>query len=133
MRPLSCLRLIMFPLAIATIASTGPVRAESVLRVAMTAGDIPDWSGLPDQGAEGYRFVGYSLYEPLVNWDLSRSDVEAALTADLATKWYIDPNDNNRWIFELRRDVKFTDGCAWNGDNAVWNIDHLIDQKAPAY
>ena len=36
----------------AGISST-PVRAESVLRVAMTAGDIPDWTGQPDQGFEG--------------------------------------------------------------------------------
>ena len=36
-------------------------RAELVLRVAMTAGDIPDWTGAPDQGYEGYRFVGFSL------------------------------------------------------------------------
>ena len=28
-------------------------RGESVLRVAMTAGDIPDWTGQPDQGFEG--------------------------------------------------------------------------------
>src|SRR5665213_3120685 len=133
MTPLSYLRNIVVPLAVATVALAGPVRAESVLRVAMTAGDVPDWAGLPDQGSEGYRFVGYSLYEPLVNWDLSRSDVEATLTPDLATKWQIDPNDDKRWIFGLRRDVKFTDGCAWNADNAVWNINRLLDQKAPAY
>ena len=80
MEPLSYLRAIILPLAIVTVALSSPAQAESVLRVAMTAGDIPDWAGLPDQGSEGYRFVGYSLYEPLVNWDLSRSDVEAALS-----------------------------------------------------
>src|SRR5258708_37820451 len=37
--------------------------AESVLRIAITAGDIPDWTGQPDQGFEGYRFVGFALYE----------------------------------------------------------------------
>ncbi len=25
-------------------------------------GDIPDWVGQPDQGFEGYRFVGFNLY-----------------------------------------------------------------------
>src|SRR5438552_16237861 len=88
--------------------------AESVLRVAMTAGDIPDWTGQPDQGFEGFRFVGWSLYDSFINWDLSRSDVEAPLRPGLATKWTIDPANNKRWIFELRKAVKFHDGCEWN-------------------
>jgi hypothetical protein len=37
------------------------VSAETVLRVAMTAGDVPITIGQPDQGFEGYRFVGYNL------------------------------------------------------------------------
>ena len=44
-----------------------PARAEAVLRIAMTAGDIPDWTGQPDQGFEGYRLVGFNLYDGLVN------------------------------------------------------------------
>src|SRR6516165_3067231 len=96
--------------------------AESVLRIAMTAGDIPDWTGQPDQGFEGYRFVGWSLYDALINWDLTRSDREAPLTPGLATKWTIDPADNKRWLIELRKGVKFHDGCNWNADNAIWNI-----------
>src|SRR5262249_28717344 len=98
------------------------LRAESVLRVAMTAGDIPDWTGQPDQGFEGYRFVGWSLYDALINWDLSRSDREAGLTPGLATKWTIDPANNKRWIIELRKGVKFHDGCDLNADLVVWNI-----------
>ena len=36
-----------------------------VLRIGMTASDIPNTAGQPDQGGEGLRFVGYrriSLY-----------------------------------------------------------------------
>jgi peptide/nickel transport system substrate-binding protein len=110
-----------------------PAQAESVLRVAMTAGDIPDWTGQPDQGFEGFRFVGWSLYDSFINWDLSRSDVEAPLRPGLATKWYIDPKDNKRWIFELRKGVKFHDGCDWNADVALWNIDRLINDKVPQF
>jgi len=106
-----------------------PARAESVLRVAMTAGDIPDWTGQPDQGFEGYRFVGWSLYDALINWDLSRSDREAGLTPGLATKWTIDPGNNKRWIIELRKGVKFHDGCDLTADLVVWNIHRLVDDK----
>src|ERR1700726_2658869 len=110
-----------------------PAHGETVLRVAMTAGDIPDWTGQPDQGFEGYRFVGWSLYDALINWDLSRSDVEAGLTPGLAVKWAIDPANNRRWIFELRKGVKFHDGCKFDADLAVWNIQRLIDDKTPGF
>ncbi len=115
------------------IAFAPMARARSVLRIAMTVSDIPDWAGQTDQGAEGQRFVGFTLYDALINWDLSRSDVQADLTPGLATKWYIDPNDKTRWIFELRHDVKFHDGCDWNADAAVWNVNRLTDTKAPGY
>ena len=54
----------------------GPVRAqqESVLRVAMTLSDIPALGGQPDQGGEGWRFIGCTLFETLVNWEVSRAD-----------------------------------------------------------
>jgi peptide/nickel transport system substrate-binding protein len=110
-----------------------PAMAESVLRVGMTAGDIPDWTGQPDQGFEGFRFVGWSLYDSFINWDLSRSDAEAPLRPGLATKWYIDPNDSKRWIFELRKGVKFHDGCDWNADGAIWNIERLTNDKSPQF
>jgi peptide/nickel transport system substrate-binding protein len=72
-------------ICLAPIASL-PAQAESVLHVGMTAGDIPDWTGQPDQGFEGFRFVGWTLHDSFINWDLSRSDVEAPLRGGLATK-----------------------------------------------
>ena len=55
------------------VVSAPPLHAESVLTVGMTAGDIPLTTGNPDQGFEGFRFVGYNLYDALANWDLSCS------------------------------------------------------------
>ena len=110
-----------------------PAQAETVLRIAMTAGDIPDWRGQPDQGFEGYRFVGYSLYDPLVAWDLSSYEKEVTIKPGLATKWYNDPDDGKKWIFELRQGVKFHDGCPWNADSATWNFERLINEKSPAF
>ena len=108
----------------AALAAASPAQAQTTLRVAMTAGDIPDVTGQPDQGFEGYRFVGYTLYDSLILWDLSRSDVEASLTPGLATKWEIDPKDSKRWIFTLRKDVKFHDGSDFNADVVLWNMRH---------
>jgi peptide/nickel transport system substrate-binding protein len=117
----------------ATALAAPSAQAESTLRIAMTAGDIPDWTGEPDQGFEGYRFVAFNLYDGLVNWDLSHSDKEAALRPGLATDWHIDPNDNKKWVFNLRKDVKFHDGCAWNADEAIWNFTRLTSDKSPAF
>jgi hypothetical protein len=53
-------------------------QAGGTLTVGMTAGDLPVTTGNPDQGFEGYRFVGYNLYDPLVLWDLSGAGDKAA-------------------------------------------------------
>jgi hypothetical protein len=52
----------MFALALCAVPEN-PAFAGGSLTVAMTAGDIPVTTGNPDQGFEGYRFVGYNLYE----------------------------------------------------------------------
>src|SRR5258707_8290250 len=103
----------------------GAARAESTLRIGMTAADIPQTTGIPDQGGEGYRFIGYQLYDALVNWDLSRADVVAPLTPGLATEWHPDPADPKKWIFKLRQGVKFHDGSPFNADAVIWNLDKI--------
>jgi peptide/nickel transport system substrate-binding protein len=120
-------------LGLVLAAASTSVGAESVLRIAMTAGDIPAWTGQPDQGFEGYRFVGYNLYDGLTDWDLSQRDKEVDIRPGLATKWYPDPEDKKRWVFELRHGVKFHDGCDWNADAAVANIKRLTDKTDPAF
>ena len=39
--------------------------AETVLRIGMTAADIPRTLGQPDQGFEGNRFTGLTMYDAL--------------------------------------------------------------------
>jgi ABC-type transport system substrate-binding protein len=119
--------------AVATTPSPASAQPETVLRVAMTAGDIPLTAGIPDQGFEGWRFVGYNLYDALVLWDLSRSDVAADIRPGLATSWRIDPNNNLRWIFELRRDVKFHDGSPLTAADIVWNFERFTREGAPQF
>ena len=52
----------------------------------MTAGDVPVTTRNSDQGFEGYRFVGYSLYDGLLLWDLSRSDKPSDNLGDIITR-----------------------------------------------
>jgi len=61
-------------------------QAGGTLTVGMTAGDLPITTGNPDQGFEGYRFVGFNLHDALVLWDLSGAGDKAAdITPGLAT------------------------------------------------
>ena len=44
--------------------SASPVSAqEKVLRIAMTASDIPTTSGMPNNGFEGMRFLGFPIFQ----------------------------------------------------------------------
>jgi peptide/nickel transport system substrate-binding protein len=106
---------------------------EKVLRVAMTLADIPLTTGQPSQGGEGTRFIGVTLYDALVNWNLRHSDRPARLEPGLALSWSVDPKDHVTWTFKLRPGVKFHDGSGFTADAVAWNFSKLRDQKAPQY
>jgi ABC-type transport system substrate-binding protein len=107
--------------------------AEKVLRVAMTAGDVPLTTGQPSQGGEGLRFMGVTLYDGLVNWDLSSYEKAAVLKPGLAESWSVDEADKTLWTFKLRHGVKFHDGSEFNSDAVVWNLDKLMKRDAPQF
>ena len=64
------------------------------LRIGMTAADIAYTAGIPDQGFEGYRFVGYQLYDALVRWDLSQGERLPDIAPALAESWEVDKNES---------------------------------------
>lgn len=109
------------------------VSAGGTLRVAMSASDVPLPNGQTDQGAEGMRFMGYSLFEALVNYDLSSRDKPVTLIPGLATSWSVDSNDKTRWTFKLRQGVKFHDGSSFTADAVVWNLDKILNKNSPQY
>ena len=119
--------------ALAGSLAAAPAKAGGVLTVAMTAGDLPVTTGNPDQGFEGFRFVGWSLYDALIDWDLSSSSKPSDIKPGLATEWHIDPNNHKRWIFTLRQGVKWHDGCDFNADDVVWNFKRISDPTVPQY
>ena len=103
---------------------------EKVLRIAMTAADIPRTLGQPDQGFEGNRFTGIPMYDALTHWDLSKSDGPSVLIPGLATSWAVGASDKTKWTFKLRPGVKFHDGSALNADAIVWNVRKVLDKDA---
>jgi ABC-type transport system substrate-binding protein len=120
-------------LGAALLLGVSVAQAAGTLTVGMTAGDLPVTTGNPDQGFEGYRFVGYNLYDSLVLWDLSGGDKVADIKPGLATEWHIDEANNKRWIFTLRHGVKWHDGCDFTADDVVWNLGYSSNDKAPQF
>ncbi len=109
-------------------------QAQGNLRIAMTVADLPTTTGMPSQGGEGMRFVGYPVFEPLVAWELRRNtDQRAGVGPGLASSWELDPADNNRWIFHLREGVRFHDGSPLNADVVIWNLERFWDEQAPHF
>lgn len=117
----------------ATGLAANVAQAQGVLRIAMTAGDVPTTTGAPTQGLEGVRFAGYPAFEPLVMWDLRVTDQPPGIIPWLAESYSIDPSDTNKWIFKLRKDVKFHDGSPFNADAVVFNLERFFKEGVPQY
>lgn len=103
-----------------------------VLRVAMSAGNVP----IPDQflteGGEGIRFVGVNIYDALLNWDTAQGDTPPAPIPGLAESWDVG-EDNLTWTFHLRQGVKFHDGTDFNADAVVFALDRLLNPDFEYY
>src|SRR4030081_2056716 len=125
--PVEGTRRIRLALAFAgSLLALSPALAEETLRIAMTATDIPTTTGMPNNGFEGMRFLGYPIFEGLVLWDLTHADRLAGLRPGLAERWEQAGEDKTTWIFHLRRGVKFHDGTDFNADAVIWNLDRYF-------
>ena len=120
---------LMISTGLATVASA----QEKVLRIGMTAADIPRTHGQPDQGFEGNRFTGIPMFDGLTNWDLSSADKASVVVPGLATEWSVNAADKTKWTFKLRPGVKFHDGSPFNADAVVWNVEKVLKKEAPHF
>src|SRR3954464_5984622 len=119
--------------AVAAFAFPQIAGAETVLRIGMTAADIPRTLGQPDQGFEGNRFTGLTMYDALTAWDLSSASKASVMIPGLATEWAVDQSDKKKWVFKLRPGVSFHDGSPFNADAVVWNVEKVLKQDAPQF
>src|SRR5256885_5628374 len=108
-------------------------QAETVVRYGISMADIPLTSGQPDRGAGAYQFSAYTIYDPLVAWEMDVSDRPGKLVPGLATEWKVDEGDKKKWRFTLRKGVKFHDGSEFNADAVIWNLDKVLNDKAPQF
>src|ERR1700704_1359288 len=118
----------------ASLLSLSPASAqEKVLRIAMTASDIPTTTGMPNNGFEGMRFLGFPIFDGMILFDLTKSDQLATLRPGLAEKWEQAPDDKKTWIFHLRKGVKFHDGTEFNADAVLWNLDRFFNKDSAQF
>ncbi|MDB5375894.1 MAG: 4-phytase [Rubritepida sp.] len=122
--------LLAVPLA---ATSTAWAQQPRTLRIAMTAADVPTTTGMPNNGFEGMRFLGFPIFEGLVLWDLSTAERMATLRPGLAESWRQDPADPQTWLFTLRQGVKFHDGTDFNADAVIWNLDRYFNNASPQF
>src|SRR3954467_4403281 len=123
----------LVPLLAAMLLAAAPASAESVIRYGISMADIPLTTGQPDRGAGAYQFTGYTIYDPLVSWQMDVSDRPGKLVPGLATDWKVDDADKTKWRFILRKGVKFHDGSEFNADAVIWNLDKVLNDKAPQF
>ncbi|TCH99541.1 ABC transporter substrate-binding protein [Roseococcus sp. SYP-B2431] len=106
---------------------------ERVIRYAISMADIPQTTGQPDRGAGAYQFTGYTIYDPLVAWEMDVADRPGKLVPGLATAWEADASDRKKWVFKLRPGVKFHDGSDFDADAVIWNFEKVLNPQAPHF
>ena len=125
-------------MALASLALLGLVSApaqaqQRTLRIAMTASDVPTTTGMPNNGFEGMRFLGYPIFEALALWDLTDASRPATLRPGLAESWEQDAANPRIWRFTLRQGVNFHDGTPFNADAVIWNLDRYFRNDSPQF
>jgi peptide/nickel transport system substrate-binding protein len=133
MRTRNSILLAALAVAIGAGLSALPARAEQVVRYGISMADIPLTTGQPDRGAGAYQFTAYTIYDPLVAWEMDVSDRPGKLVPGLATEWKVDDSDKTKWRFTLRKGVKFHDGSDFNADAVIWNLDKVLNDKTPQF
>lgn len=113
-------------------ASGGSTGSGGVLRIAMSAGNIPFPSTPPNEGYEGYRFVGNNIYDALTRFDLDQADEIPTPQPSLAESWDVS-DDELTWTFHLRDGVTFHDGTSFDADAVSFQLSRMTDPDFELY
>ena len=102
------------------------------LTIAMSAANVPIPNTPPSDAFEGRRFVGYQIYDGILNFDLDQPDKAMSPKPGLAESWKVG-DDKLTWTFNLRKNVKFHDGTPMNAEAIVFNLDRNLKQDFQFY
>jgi peptide/nickel transport system substrate-binding protein len=125
--------LLSLPIVAAVPLSASPVEAGGTVRVGINVAELPTVTGQPTQGGTGFRWTGWTIFDSLVYWNLDQDQTIPVEIPQLAEEWSVRPEDKSKWVFKLRKGVKFHDGSDFNADSVVWNLEKLFKKDAPQY
>ncbi len=103
------------------------------LRVGINIAELPTFTGQPTQGGTGFRWGGWTVFDSLVYWDTDQNETVPKEIPYLAESYGVRPEDPSKWVFHLRKGVKFHDGSDFNADAVIWNLEKLFKKDAPQY
>src|SRR5246127_356775 len=84
-------------LAVCIGAAAKSADAETVVRYGISMADIPLTTGQPDRGAGAYQFTAYTIYDPLVAWEMDVADRPRKAGPRPPTRWENDHKDKTKW------------------------------------
>ena len=113
-------------------AAADPPPPGGELRIAMSAGNIPFPSTPPNEGYEGYRFVGNNIYDGLTRLNLDQNATLPTPQPALAESWTTSA-DLQTWTFHLRNGVRFHDGTPFDADAVIFQFDRLRTKDSEFY
>jgi peptide/nickel transport system substrate-binding protein len=118
-------------IAINTHALTGSGRG-GVLRIGMSAANVPIPNTPATEGGEGSRFVGTQIYEGLTRLNTDQADRFPTPQPGMAESWTVG-DDKLTWTFKLRQGQKFHDGTPFNAEAVKFAFDRSIDKTFEFY
>ncbi len=120
-------------LVVIVIGWSSHVIADGTVRFGIDLADIPEASGQPGSGGKGFMWMGWTIFDSLIYWNLNQSQTLPKHVPSLAEEYFVRPENKSKWVFKLRRGVKFHDGSDFNADAVIWNIEKLYKKDAPQY
>jgi peptide/nickel transport system substrate-binding protein len=105
----------------------------STLVIAMSASNLPVADSSPTEGAEGWRFVGFQLYDGMTRFNLRQGEKPADIEPGLAESWEVSKDDTTLWTFHLRKNVTFHDGNPFNADAVIFAMDRILKKDSQYY
>jgi peptide/nickel transport system substrate-binding protein len=86
----------------------------------------------PNEGFEGRRFVGYQIYDGIMNFNLDQAESVPVPGPGLAESYKVE-DDKLTWTFKLRQGVKFHDGSMLDVDAIIFNLDRMLNKDFEHY
>ncbi|OAI39071.1 hypothetical protein AYO38_08350 [bacterium SCGC AG-212-C10] len=112
---------------------SGTPKDGGTLVIGMSAANIPIPDTSPTEGYEGFRFVGFQLYDGLVDWDPKNGvDHVTEVKPALAESWTIS-DDHLTWSFKIRPGVTFHDGTPVDAAAIQFAYDRILNKDFQYY